>query len=446
MFATLNGTNGTHVFRYNAAQNNGSYYVRVKNAKGYNNGSFPFQVSMLDVSPPTITGKAVQPDNSVWATSKTLTITATDQTNVTFSLRYADGSSVPGCPDKAGSVSGSNFTATWVLTEQITSTKTFKVISTDCWGYASETTVTISCIDCKLPTKPTVWISDSGDWHREAMTVTISGSSADSGIAFYQYRVDGGAWQTGTTVTVSAEGIHSIEAKSVSGAGLESEVAIAVVKIDRTKPTASYTLSPEGWTTEGVTITITPADIGGSGLASVLLPDGRTVYDFSPIHFPVFQNGDYRFTVSDVAGNSAVVVVPVANIAMLDVTATLAVPFTISPDNGKLYAGNINFINNSNVPIMLTMQKMTAYGDAPQLVARDAKAWESLTVTETKRFIALGFIGNDVDVWADGQPHSLGVIGKGGTASYAMQGRFGFAWEQAASFLYGMTVIISIAG
>jgi len=446
LFATIDGTSGTYTFCCNAAQNNGNYYVRVKNAKGYNNGSFPFIISVLDVTAPAITGKTLQPGNDVWATSKTLTVAATDQTNITFSLQYADGTAVPNCPDIAGMASGFNFTAIWTLTEQMASAKTFKVIATDKWGYSSETMVMVSGIDGKQPTKPSVLLSDNGDWHKEAVTITFSDSSADSGITYYQYRVDGGEWQTGSTVTVYEEGIHTVEAKAVSGAGLESEIVSTTVKIDLTKPTTSYMLSPEGWTTEGVTITFTPSDTGGSGLASVLLPDGRTIYDFSTIQVLASQNGDYRFTVSDVAGNISLITVPVSNIAVLDVTATLAVPFTISPDNCKLYAGSISFINNSNVPITLTMQKITAYGDAPEFVAPDAKAWESLTTSETKRFLALGFIGNGVDIWVDGQPHSLDVIAKDGTASYTMQGRFGFAWEQAEGFLYSMTVEVAIVG
>jgi hypothetical protein len=143
-FATLGGASGTHVFRYNAAQNNGSYYVRVKNAKGYNSGSFPFSVSTLDMAAPVITGKTVHPDGSVWAASKTLTVTATDKTNATFSLRYADGSPVPGCPDKAGTANGSTFTAAWTITEQIAGSKTFRIMASDRWGYSSETTVSVS--------------------------------------------------------------------------------------------------------------------------------------------------------------------------------------------------------------------------------------------------------------------------------------------------------------
>lgn len=445
-FATLSGASGTHTFRYNAPQNNGSYYVRVRNAKGYNTGSYPFQVATLDVAAPVITGKTIQPDNSVWAASKTLTVTATDQTNATFSLRYADGSPVPGCPDKAGTASGGVFTTAWTLTEQLASAKTFKIIASDKWGYASETTIAVSGIDGQKPTKPSVSLSDTGDWHNEAVTVTIYDGSATSGIAYYQYRVNGGAWQTGSTVTVSAEGIHTVEAKVISHAGLESDIVGATVKLDLTKPTAPYTLSPDGWTTDRMTITLAPADAGGSGLASVTLPDGRTVYDFSNIQFPALENGDYRFTLMDKAGNSAVVVVPVSNIAILDVTATLSAPFVISPNTDRLYAGDISFQNHSNVPISLTLQGMTAYEDAPELVGPNAKDWKSLTASETKRYLALGLAGNGVDFWVNEQPHTLGVIAKSGIVSYAMQGRFGYAWEKSESFLYGLSVKVSMAG
>jgi hypothetical protein len=93
---------------------------------------------------------------------------------------------------------------------------------------------------------------------------------------------------------------------------------------------------------------------------------------------------------------------------------------------------------------------MTPYGNAPEIVGKDDKAWESLTVSETRRYISLGLAGNGLDLWLDAQnreiPHSLGMIPIGSTAAYALQGRFGYAWEQAESFLYGMVIKVSIAG
>ena len=448
-FATLGGTSGTYIFRYNSAQNYGRYYVRVKSVKGYNSGSFPFQVSGLDLAPPGITGKAVQPANEVWAIAKTLSVTATDQTNAYFSLRYADGSTVPGCPDKEGNSNGSGYTASWTITEQITNAKTFRITATDRWGYTSETTVTVSGIDNKKPSKPSVFLSDSGEWQNKDVTVTISGGSADSGISHYLYRINSGVWQTGNTVRLTDEGIHMVEAKAVSRSGLESDIVSETVRIDKTKPTASYTLSPEDWTAEPVTITLTPADSGGSGLASVILPDGKTVKEFTNIQFPVTQNSDYRFIITDNAGNSTTLLVTVSNIAILDVTVTLNAPFVISPDSDRLYAGDISFQNHSNVPVSLTLQRVTAYGNAPELMGKDDKAWKSLSVTDTRKYLALGFTGNGVNFWIDAQsknsPHSLGTIAKGGSASYSMQGRFGYAWEQTESFLYGITVKVEIA-
>jgi len=450
LFSTINGTSGVYTFRHNAAQNNGSYYVRVTNAKGYNSGSFPFTISTLDTIAPVISGKTVQPDNSAWATSKTLTVTATDKTNITFHIQHADGSAVYGCADMAGSVNGSAFTATWILTEQIPSGENFKIIATDKWGYSSETTVMVSRIDGKKPSRPAISLSDSGEWHNEQIIATISGSSADSGIANYLYRINGGFWQTGYTAQIMGEGIHTIEAKSISGAGLESEVVSTTAKIDLTNPTASYTLSPEGWTTESVTICLSPSDLGGSGLACIMLPDGQPIFDLSNIKYTVFRNGEYSFTLTDNAGNSSGVAVPVKTIAILDVTATLNMPFVISPDSSRLYSGDICFKNNSNVPITLTLQSMTPYGNAPEIVGKDDKAWEGLTVSETRRYISLGLTGNGVDLWLDAQnretPHSLGMIPIGSTAAYALQGRFGYAWEQAENFLYGMVIKVSIVG
>ena len=402
-FAAIKGASGKHIFRYNAEQNNGSYYVRVKSAIGYNSGSFPFKVSALDIAAPNITGTTVQPANGVWAASKTLTAKATDQTNTLFSLRHEDGSPVPNCSDKEGIAGGSGFEVSWRIGEQIQENKTFRIIAKDRWGFSTESTITISKIDRIPPSKPTVSLDDNSGWHNKDVTVTISGGNAASGIDHYEYRVDGGVWRKGGTVLVADEGIHEVEAKAVSGSGLESDIVGAMVKIDLTKPTATYVLSPEDWTTENVTVTLYPADEGGSGLESVTLPSGETVYDLASIRIPVSQNGEYSFTVTDNAGNSSVVVVPVGNIAMLDVTVTLNVPFVISPDDDRLYSGGITFQNYSNVPVSLTLQRVTAYGNAPQLVGRDEKAWKSLSVADTKKYIALGLAGNGVDFWLDAQ-------------------------------------------
>lgn len=443
------GANWKRRFEHDEPFNNGKYTVRVKNANGYNSGTFPFEITVLDKQAPVITKTTIHPANDVWATSKTLKVTATDQTNVLYSLRYEDGSPVPNCPDKEGSINGSVFEASWTIAEYITTSKAFRVIATDQWGYSSDTTATISWIDNKKPSKPALSIN-GGDWYNTDMIATISGGSAASGINHYEYRVNGGAWQTGSTAKIFDEGIHNLEAKAISGSGLESDVESVTVKIDKTKPTANYTLTPEVWTTDNVIINLFPNDNGGSALASVTLPNGKTIYDnLANIQYSAYQNGDYQFTIKDNAGNTTIIVVPVHNIAMLDVTVTLTAPFVISPDNDRLYSGGISFQNYSNVPIKLALHRMTAYENAPQLVGRDEKAWKNLSVAETRKYIALGFAGNGVDFWVDTQesnhPYSFGSIAKGGSASYSMQGRFGYAWEQAEQFTYGMALKVSIA-
>lgn len=128
---------------------------------------------------------------------------------------------------------------------------------------------------------------------------------------------------------------------------------------------------------------------------------------------------------------------------IIDVTATIGAPFIINPNTGTLTAGNVSFTSRSSVPISLTAQNMTPIGAAPVLVGRDSKDWTALSVAETGKYIALGLKGNSVDVWMDGQAKSLGTIQKNATASYALQGRYGYAWREQTALSYGLTVKVT---
>src|SRR4029079_874483 len=53
---------------------------------------------------------------------------------------------------------------------------------------------------------------------------TITGSDATSGIAGYKWTVDGGPDQTGSAVTITADGTHTLNTWVVDAAGNESLV------------------------------------------------------------------------------------------------------------------------------------------------------------------------------------------------------------------------------
>ena len=70
------------------------------------------------------------------------------------------------------------------------------------------------------------------------VTVTLSPADALSGIASTQYRVDGGSFQSGTSISILApadhsnDGVHTIEYRSTDNAGNAEPLQTATVRID----------------------------------------------------------------------------------------------------------------------------------------------------------------------------------------------------------------------
>src|SRR5204863_8676439 len=96
-----------------------------------------------------------------------------------------------------------------------------------------------------------------------------------SGVAATHYILDGGADTTGTTVTIAADGQHTLAFWSVDKAGNVEGQHSVQVKIDQTPPTISHTQSPlangNGWNNSTVTVTFTCAD-ATSGIKSCTTP------------------------------------------------------------------------------------------------------------------------------------------------------------------------------
>ena len=109
-------------------------------------------------------------------------------------------------------------------------------------------------------------------WQSSAVTVTLSVNEAGSGVASTSYRIDGGAFQGGTSIAIPApadhsnDGVHTIEYRSTDNAGNVEALRSATVRIDTTLPTTTDD-APAGWSSSPVTVTLTPAD-ALSGIAS----------------------------------------------------------------------------------------------------------------------------------------------------------------------------------
>jgi hypothetical protein len=124
---------------------------------------------------------------------------------------------------------------------------------------------------------PTTDVSAPNGWVNSSVDVTLSPHDALSGIDTTTFSVDGGATQTGTTVTLTAEGKHTISYGSTDKAGNVEAARTVTVDIDKSDPTITHELSPaangNGWNNADVTVTFTCADPGDlSGIASCTAP------------------------------------------------------------------------------------------------------------------------------------------------------------------------------
>ena len=127
-------------------------------------------------------------------------------------------------------------------------------------------------------TKPTTAIGGtSNGWVDGDVTVTLTPSDNLSGVVSTTYAVDSGAPQSGTSLTLSDEGVHVLTFSSTDAAGNAEDVQTATIRIDLTAPQISHAFTPlsytdGAWTNRTVTVTFTCTDQGGSGVADCTSP------------------------------------------------------------------------------------------------------------------------------------------------------------------------------
>ncbi|WP_372661897.1 LamG-like jellyroll fold domain-containing protein [Cohnella sp.] len=180
-------------------------------------------------------------------------------------------------------------------------------------------------------------------WVNHDVTVHLTATDSGSGVAATYYTLNGGEVETGASVSLKEDGIHTLVYWSVDNAGNVEEAHTVTVQIDKTAPELLVTLDKtELWPPNHKLVTIT-ADVYGSdnlsGIESIVLvsitsnePDEGTGPDDVPndIQDAEFGTLDTSFSVraersdegtgrvytityqaTDKAGNTAVVTVTV---------------------------------------------------------------------------------------------------------------------------------------
>jgi hypothetical protein len=156
-------------------------------------------------------------------------------------------------------------------------------------------------------------------WHKSAVTVTFAATDAVAGIAGTEYRIDGGPWTSGLSVTVASDGDHLVGYRSSDNAGnVETEKGLHV-RIDTTGPvtSAKATSGKKGRAVKlacmvgdslsptAMDVTLVVENARGKSVKTLTVGSCATAIWYSASWTPTAA-GTYRYTVyaKDLAGNA----------------------------------------------------------------------------------------------------------------------------------------------
>jgi hypothetical protein len=221
----------------------------------------------IDKTPPTTTLKADRlPNSSGWYTapvSFTLSVVDSVSGNPTGLYRLNDG------PWQSG--------GTFVLTAE--GSYRIEYYGQDAAGNRSPVLTSEAYVDITPPltSQAVDGVAGENGWYVSAVTVRLLPADASSGVAATRYRVDAGAWQTGTQFALSTDGIYEAQYYSTDVSGNVETTVTNTLKLDRIPPAApsGLTASPTGWSrTNAFTVQwISPVDVSLVNAAYVRLSD-----------------------------------------------------------------------------------------------------------------------------------------------------------------------------
>jgi hypothetical protein len=238
-------------------------------------------------------------------------------------------------------------------------------------------------------TAPNTDASAVDAWNNVDVTVDLTPHDALSGVASTHYSVDGGPSQSGTHVSISSEGKHTLAYWSVDDAGNTEAHKTVAVDLDKTSPTITHAFDPHananGWHRSDVTVTFICDDalsgIKSCGPDRVISTEGA--------------DQDAGGTAVDNAGNSAL------DPATVSLDAT---PATINASADR--AANGNGWYDANVTVSFACHDALSGVDscpAAQVLGEGAGQSASGTVSDAAGNTASdGISGIDVDKTAPG--------------------------------------------
>ncbi len=152
-------------------------------------------------------------------------------------------------------------------------TYTLQARATDMAGNQTLVGPTVFRIDAEPPVTQLNFSRPPGfeNWFHTPITVTLMAADATSGLAYVEWRLNGGSWQQTAAFSLATEGIHTLEYRAVDQAGNSEPIRTATIKLDLFPPVTSYVVLPPlpagGWYSGTVSITLVPTD-SASGVAA----------------------------------------------------------------------------------------------------------------------------------------------------------------------------------
>ena len=187
------------------------------------------------------------------------------------------------------------------------------------WAAGAGGTILTYLPDATPPTTTATGLQpdDHTGWLKKSRSVTLTASDgAGSGVAAVYYTLDGGGQQTyAGAFTVSGTGQHQVTYWALDKAGNVEATHTGWVNIDLLAPTVGDDTDAL-WHNGEVTVHLSPADLGGSGLAATQYrPQGASAWsaaagDAFTVAAPADGSNDgthlYEYRALDGAGNASV--------------------------------------------------------------------------------------------------------------------------------------------
>lgn len=204
----------------------------------------------------------------------------------------------------------------WVSdkTKVITANGNYRISVKDVAGNITTQTYNVMNLDFDAPKVNGVSLSTASPTNKDVV-LTIDAEDVGLGLADKAYRVKDETWQASPRFTVSQNGTYTYEI--IDKAGNIASVSKEVTNIDKVAPTISAKVNTTDPTNKDIEVTLTASD--NVGISKVVNTSGvaltGTVSGSNMVYVTKEPaNGTFTYTVTDTAGNTALVKVTIANV------------------------------------------------------------------------------------------------------------------------------------